>query len=71
MQYSTREFVEEYKRIKEFEKQYKSNVIEFEDYFKNSGKREENDRFISLIPFYRKWESINNDMSKYKLKKKK
>ena len=66
----TREFIEEYKRLKEFEDNYMSNVIEFDDYFKNSGRREDNDKFTSLIPLYRKPMTINNDMSQFRFKKK-
>ena len=47
----------------------KENFIEFDHYFKYSGKQEVNNRLVSLTPTYRdNTFKVINDMTKYKLK---
>lgn len=51
---------------------YRLNTIEFDHYFKYSGKQELNNKLIEVTPLYRVFEKhipVNNDMKKYKLKK--
>jgi len=57
--------------LKNYKIQNRLIPIEFDDYFKYSGKEEQNNRLISITPRYRARKNalpISNDMSKYKLK---
>lgn len=64
-------FLSEYKQTKHLEKLRKANVIELNDYFNDSGKREENGRITKKPIEYqdKKTITIINDMSKYKFNK--
>tara|TARA_R110000796_G_scaffold226484_1_gene342983 strand:- start:273 stop:488 length:216 start_codon:yes stop_codon:yes gene_type:complete len=61
--------VEELKYKKVIELIKKENFIEFDNYFKYSGKQEINNRLVYLTPTYRDDTfKVINDMTKYKLK---
>ena len=61
--------VEELKYKKIIELIKKENFIEFDNYFKYSGKQEINNRLVYLTPTYREDTfKVINDMTKYKLK---
>ena len=61
--------VEELKYKKVIELIKKENFIEFDNYFKYSGKQEINNRLVYLTPTYREDTfKVINDMTKYKLK---
>ena len=58
------------KQQKEFDKLYKQNTIELNDYFAYSGKQEVKNKFTRIYEDYNfnKNISVNNDMSKYVLR---
>tara|TARA_R110000823_G_C15670443_1_gene473067 strand:- start:62 stop:301 length:240 start_codon:yes stop_codon:yes gene_type:complete len=70
MKESSKVLIKQLKEERYFKELYKNNTIDMNDYFAYSGKQENNNAFVSLIPKYRnkKNTSINNDMSKYVLK---
>tara|TARA_R110002012_G_scaffold11908_1_gene53302 strand:+ start:1952 stop:2260 length:309 start_codon:yes stop_codon:yes gene_type:complete len=66
------DFVKDVKTQRFLDKLYKDNIIQLDDYFKYSGKRETKKGF-TIKPeenAYSKPMEVNNDMSKYKLNKK-
>lgn len=70
---SAKEFVKDVRTQSFLDKLYRDNIIELDDYFKYSGKTEANygRGFTSKAEtnIYSKPMKINNDMSKFKLKK--
>jgi|TARA_Y100000289_G_C3845615_1_gene110794 hypothetical protein len=65
--------IAELRQKKELDKLYKQNTIELNDYFAYSGKQERKNRFTKIFEEYNfnKNIRVNNDMSKYVLKKNK
>jgi len=55
------------KEVRQMNEIQKSNLIEMDEFFKDSNRTEINSKLTELIPEYRK--PTYNDMSKYKLKK--
>ena len=62
--------IAELRQKKDFEKLYKQNTIELNDYFAYSGKQEVKNKFTTIYEDYNfsKNISVNNNMSKYVLK---
>ena len=63
--------IAELRQKKELDKLYRQNTIELNDYFAYSGKQEFKKKFVDHVNEYKfkKRIIINNDMSKYVLKK--
>ena len=63
--------IAELKQKKELDKLYRQNTIDFNNYFAYSGKQEVKKKFVDHVNEYKfkKRIIINNDMSKYVLKK--
>ena len=63
--------IAELRQKKELDKLYKQNTIDLNNYFAYSGKQELKKKFVDFVNEYKfkKRIIINNDMSKYVLKK--
>jgi|TARA_B100001540_G_C15263899_1_gene398312 hypothetical protein len=63
--------IAELKQKKELDKLYRQNTIDLNNYFAYSGKQEVKKKFVDFVNEYKfkKRIIINNDMSKYVLKK--
>ena len=63
--------IAEQKKKKELDKLYRQNTIDLNNYFAYSGKQEVKKKFVDHVNEYKfkKRIIINNDMSKYVLKK--
>ena len=63
--------IAEKRKKKELDKLYKQNTIDLNNYFAYSGKQEVKKKFVDFVNEYKfkKRIIINNDMSKYVLKK--
>ena len=59
MKEETRYFVEEYRQEQEWKERWKANHIEFDNYFKYSGKTEE---LTKEMEEYFKYEKMHNDI---------
>lgn len=71
MNYKKLNMIAELKQKKELEKLYRQNTIDMNNYFAYSGKQERKNRFTKIFEEYNfnKNIRVNNDMSKYVLKK--
>jgi hypothetical protein len=71
MNYKKLNMIAELKQKKELEKLYRKNTIDLNNYFAYSGKQEKKNRFTKIFEEYNfnKNIRVNNDMSKYVLKK--
>jgi hypothetical protein len=71
MKKNAKALVQELKNTRYFKDLYKDNVIDMNDYFKDTTNQDLNSRLISLIPEYRQKKVIRTftDMSIYKLDK--
>lgn len=71
MNYLKQKMIAELKQKKELDKLYRQNTIDLNDYFAYSGKQEVKKKFVDHVNEYKfkKRIIINNDMSKYVLKK--
>lgn len=73
MNYLKQKMIAELKQKKELDKLYRQNTIDLNNYFAYSGKQEVKKKFVDHVNEYKfkKRIIINNDMSKYVLKKNK
>lgn len=71
MNYLKQNMIAELKQKKELNKLYRQNTIDLNNYFAYSGKQEVKKKFVDFVNEYKfkKRIIINNDMSKYVLKK--
>lgn len=71
MNYLKQNMIAELRQKKELDKLYKQNTIDLNNYFAYSGKQELKKKFVDFVNEYKfkKRIIINNDMSKYVLKK--
>jgi hypothetical protein len=71
MNYLKQKMIAELKQKKELDKLYRQNTIDLNNYFAYSGKQEVKKKFVDFVNEYKfkKRIIINNDMSKYVLKK--
>lgn len=71
MNYLKQKMIAELKQKKELDKLYRQNTIDLNNYFAYSGKQEVKKKFVDHVNEYKfkKRIIINNDMSKYVLKK--
>jgi len=71
MNYLKQNMIAELKQKKELDKLYRQNTIDLNNYFAYSGKQERKKKFVDHVNEYKfkKRIIINNDMSKYVLKK--
>jgi hypothetical protein len=71
MNYKKLNMIAELKQKKELDKLYRQNTIDLNNYFAYSGKQEVKKKFVDFVNEYKfkKRIIINNDMSKYVLKK--
>lgn len=71
MSYKKLNMIAELKQKKELDKLYRQNTIDLNNYFAYSGKQEVKKKFVDFVNEYKfkKRIIINNDMSKYVLKK--
>ena len=71
MNYLKQNMIAELRQKKELDKLYKQNTIDLNNYFAYSGKQEVKKKFVDFVNEYKfkKRIIINNDMSKYVLKK--
>jgi len=71
MNYLKQNMIAELKQKKELDKLYRQNTIDLNNYFAYSGKQEVKKKFVDFVNEYKfkKRIIINNDMSKYVLKK--
>lgn len=71
MNYLKQNMIAELRQKKELDKLYRQNTIDLNNYFAYSGKQEVKKKFVDFVNEYKfkKRIIINNDMSKYVLKK--
>ena len=71
MNYKKLNMIAELKQKKELDKLYRQNTIDLNNYFAYSGKQEVKKKFVDFVNEYKfkRRIIINNDMSKYVLKK--
>ena len=71
MNYKKLNMIAELRQKKELDKLYRQNTIDLNNYFAYSGKQEVKKKFVDFVNEYKfkKRIIINNDMSKYVLKK--